>query len=447
MLRNRLLEKLVLPLGDQLLGTSFMRALREVRSFDSLSSQALAALQAQRLELILRHASAYAPFYREYAAPAPADPVEWLKGFPVLSKQVLRQEPDALLTQPAHGLIKKSSSGSSGVQSTVFLTRHELSMQRANFAHWWEWAGYRIGDPMVQTGMQTRRGLVKAGKDLLFQTRYISAFSHRRENIIALLRSLRGKPARHLGGYASSLFVIAQIAEQEGIHDVHFKSAIAWGDKLFAHYRTTIERVFSTRVFETYGCAEGLMIAAQRDTDYLYVMTPGVYLEILDDHGREVPDGQAGHVVVTSLTARAMPLIRYRLGDLAIRLPRSAYPEQREFAYPLLQQVIGRDTDIVRTRGGNSMVVHSFTGIFEHIPEIRQFRVVQRTLDSLEIEYIPGRGFDPAVLDTVRQRIHRGLNEPIALSFRRVAEIPATASGKPQIVLSLLDHADMKKPA
>jgi phenylacetate-CoA ligase len=128
---------------------------------------------------------------------------------------------------------------------------------------------------------------------------------------------------------------------------------------------------------------------------------------------------------------------------MAIRLPRSAYPDTRELAYPLLQQVIGRDTDLVRIRGGSIMVVHAFTRIFEDIPEIRQFHVVQRNLDSLEIEYIPGRGFHPAVLDAVAKKIQEGIEEPLSVTFRQVDEILDSPSGKPQIIQSLLDRGDI----
>ena len=438
MLLNRLLENAVLPLGDLVLGTSFIRSLNRVRTYDHLSAYELAALQAQRLQKTLHHASNYSAFYHEFTSSVEASPVDWLKSFPILTKGILRERSADLLTSPPYGLIKKSSSGSSGVQSSIYLSSHELSFQRAMFAHWWNWTGYRIGDPMIQTGISLPRGFIKATKDRLFRIRYISAYSHKQGEIIRLLRSLQGRPPFCLGGYSSSLYLFSKIAEEEGIDGVRLRSVIAWGDNMFTQYRNTIERVFSTRVFETYGCSEGLMIAAQKDVDYLYIMTPGVYLEILDDEGREVPDGKLGHVVVTSLTARAMPLIRYQLGDLAIKLPKSAYPKDRELNYPLLQKLIGRDTDIVKTRSGKFMVVHSFTGIFEHIPEIRQFRVIQRDLDAIVVEYIPGRGFDLAILDTIKEKIHDGLGESLYLTFKPVANIPPTASGKPQIILSLL---------
>ena len=69
------------------------------------------------------------------------------------------------------------------------------------------------------------------------------------------------------------------------------------------------------------------MIAAQLDLEYMYIMTTSVFVEILDDDGFEVENGKMGNVVVTCLNAFAMPLIRYKVGDLAIKLPESEYPK------------------------------------------------------------------------------------------------------------------------
>ncbi len=154
-------------------------------------------------------------------------------------------------------------------------------------------------------------------------------------------------------------------------------------------------------------------------------MSPNVYLEILDDDGNEVPDGQMGHVVVTSLVAKGMPLIRYKIGDLAIKLPKSEYPEKREVALPLLKKVIGRDTDLVKTRSGKYMVVHTFTGIFEHYPEIEQFCVIQEDLNGMRIQYIPRPEFQPDILEKITSKIQSYLNEPaFQIRFERVNDIP-----------------------
>ena len=130
-------------------------------------------------------------------------------------------------------------------------------------------------------------------------------------------------------------------------------------------------------------------------------MSPHVYLEILDNMNQPVKDGQLGNVVVTRLDGYSMPLIRYKIGDLAIKLPKNKYPKKREFNYPLLEKIIGRETDIILLPNGEKMVVHSFTGIFEYIPEIKQFQVLQENINTITIKYIKSEKFTPIILNKI----------------------------------------------
>jgi phenylacetate-CoA ligase len=132
----------------------------------------------------------------------------------------------------------------------------------------------------------------------------------------------------------------------------------------------------------------------------------------------------------------AMPLIRYRIGDLAKMLPKDQYPKNCELRYPIIEKIIGRDTDLVRTPGGKMLVVHSFTGIFEHIPEISQFRITQEKLEGITIEFVPGEGYHDQLLDTIRERIEQNVKEPFDIHFIERNAIPPSASGKPQMIIS-----------
>jgi phenylacetate-CoA ligase len=247
-----------------------------------------------------------------------------------------------------------------------------------------------------------------------------------------------------IGGYPSSLFILADDAERKGI-SFNAKTCITWGDKLFDHYNEKIEKVFNTKVFETYGSAEGFLIAAQHDTPFMYIMSNNIVLEIVDDNGDEVKDGELGHVVVTNLYNYIMPLIRYRLGDLAVKLPRSEYPEKRMLDLPLLKKVIGRNTDIIRTPSGNKLIVHSFTGIFEHFQEIKQFQIVQKTLSRIDIRYIPGEGFSESVIHKINQKLMDLTGGEIKIKFLKVENIKPSGSGKPQIIISEIQNGITKK--
>jgi phenylacetate-CoA ligase len=439
-LLNRLLESVILPLGDVLTKGIFISNLKELRNIVSMSENELNELQKLKLKKVLVYAKNNSNYYQGLNIQAnDLEGVSLLKKFPILDKQTLKNNQKDLLTCKPEGLIKHSSSGSTGFQSTVFWSIEEQSKNRATQILWWEWAGYKFGDPLLQTGINPKRTFIKKLKDIFLNTYYIQAFSHSKEDVLKALKWAQGKKNPVLAGYASSLFVFSQYAKETGIK-IPFKAAVCWGDKLFSHYRNSINEVFQVKISETYGSAEGLMIAAQADLSYMYIMTPNVYIEIVDDNGNEVPDGIMGHVIVTNLNAFAMPLIRYRIGDLAIKLPKEKYPEKRKYNLPILQMVIGRDTDLVKTKSGKYMVVHSFTGIFEHIPQISQFCVVQENLEGIKIMFIPDKNFYPELLQRISDSILDFLQEDFNIEFVEVDFIPPTKSGKPQLIVSKLNN-------
>lgn len=434
---QKFLEYILLPIGDFLNTSSFCKDLSFWRKVDALSSDELVKLQQDNLKKILKYTSLNVNYYNSVKLTG-NNANDWLQEFPILTKDILRSNSDELLAVKNKGLKKISSSGSSGISSSVYMNNKDLSSLRAGLIHWWEWYGYRIGNPIIQTGISPNRGLLKSLKDYVFKTIYVNAFVHTEEQIISILKRVKKNNRYILAGYASSLNVIAEIAEKNQFK-IQFKSVISLGDKLFSHYRKNIERTFNCKVYDTYGSAEGFLIGAEYDLEYMYILSPQTYIEILDDDNNPVPDGTMGNIVVTRLDGYAMPLIRYKIGDLGILLPENKYPKERKFQYPLLQQIVGRDTDIVKTRSGKILVVHSFTGIFEYVSEIKQFKIIQNTLDGINIEYIKSEGFTSSILKDVLKKLQFYIeDETFTITFIEVEFIAPTKSGKPQIIESLI---------
>ena len=437
-LYSSFLENCILPLGESIFGITYTKHLKKLRNIVEFSEAEIIKFQNSKLEEILTNALKYSEYYKSLNIEFNSDDsLGSLKKFPVMEKTVLRGQIDAILTINKESLIKNSTSGSTGMQTNVFVTKDEQSQYRAAQTVWWEWAGFKIGEPILQTGLATGRSIEKRLKDIFFKTYYLFAFGLTKENVAeAFTWSKKRKP--FLGGYASSLYVLSQLAE-ENKEIVKFKSAISWGDKLFDHYKKNIEKVFDCKIYETYGAGEGLMIASQKDLDFMYIMSPCVYVEILDDDGNEVADGEMGHVVVTSLIHKAMPLIRYKLGDLAIKLPKSEYPKERALQLPILKKVVGRETDIVRTPSGKRLIVHSFTGVFEYYPSIKQFCVIQTNLNGIIIEFIRSTDFEISVLDKIQNKLLKFIAEDFKIEFKEVSNIHPTKSGKPQIIISKIN--------
>ena len=125
-------------IGDKILSTDFTSRLDQHRAYSSLGHSDLQKLQLEKLAAILDFASRKSPYYKNLNLFVDSDPEAWLRHFPVLTKPVLRKHSDALLTRPKKELILYSTSGSSGIQTQVYVDKKEQANFRAILINWWE---------------------------------------------------------------------------------------------------------------------------------------------------------------------------------------------------------------------------------------------------------------------------------------------------------------------
>ncbi len=431
-------EKVILKLGDFLTGSEVMYQLKIQRKYNYFNNDELEKNQIKKLSEILNHSITTCKAYKNIEN-LNCDGLTLLKKFPIINKHDLVKNCDYFLSNKfkKEKLIKYETSGSSGIRTVVYVDKKEQSIFRAILINWWEWNGYRFGSPIFQTGISPKRGFLKTIKDFLFSTIYIDAFSIGEEEIVRKLKSIKSRTDYFLFGYASSLYVIAQIAKKHNIN-VKFKMAMSQGDKLFDHYKLLIEEVFKTQVVEDYGCNEGIMVGQKKDLPFYYLYSPSVYMEILNDSDLPVNDGEIGRVIITKLDGYAMPLIRYDTGDLAIMLPKYKYPQKRDLGFPLIEKVIGRNTDIIKTPEGNTLIVHTFTGIFEFYKEIYQFQIVQEKTDEITINYIKSDSYNSQILPIIERDIKSKAKTNMRINWSNVNKIEPSKSGKPQLIINRL---------
>lgn len=434
-LYQSILENIFLRVGDLFLGTVFVKELNKWRGIQYSTEPELKKKAEGNLIKILAHAVENINYYKNLNIELSNNPYEDIKKFPIVDKERIHDNLENMLLSGKNNLIKQMTSGSSGIQGTTYVKKRERSISQALQTLFWTWSGYHIGAKSLQTGMQPNRGVIKKIKDFCFRTTYVTAFNLADEIILQKLEDFRNQKEVFFGGYASGLYSFAQVAEKNNITDIKFDAVISWGDKMFPHYRELIQRVFHTKVFDYYGCSEGIQLAGQCEHGNYHIMSPHVYIELLDNDNNPVKAGEIGNVVVTRLDAFAMPLIRYKLGDLAIKAHKDEVCQCKR-NLPMLKKIIGRDTDIVKTPSGKNLIVHFFTGIIEYHDGIKQYRIIQKDLLGITIEYIENDNFNTDCLQRIKDQMFEKADEIFEVAFNKVDFIPATSSGKPQIILS-----------
>lgn len=447
MIFRNLFIKTVVSLGDKILGANYLSSLHMWNKYDTFSESKLEEIQDENLKKILHHTSTNVPYYQNYFLNKDVSKIT-LQDFPILTKEILREQKENLVSNKhnVNNLQKNYSSGSSGVQSYAYTDKKYKFYIQGIHSHWYMWSGYKIGDPILQFGMSPNRVFPKNLKDIFYNVHYLNSFSLNESKLIEAAAILQKNKIEYIIGYPSAINEFAKVLIEKKIN-YKIKGVISLGDKLFPHFRKNFNTAFKTpTIIDTYGCAEGILMACTCDLDYFYIMSPNVVIEIVDDYGKQVKDGEMGNVLVTSLTSYAMPLIRYKLGDLAIKLPKEKYPKDRMFNYPILEKIIGRETDVVVTPNKRTLIVHSFTGIVEFYPEIKQFKIIQETIDKIIFEYIVDEFFPfrEDVLYEIKTKIDFLADNSLIIEFLKVDEIKPTPSGKPQIIESKIKSTSSK---
>lgn len=436
-----LLRNVFLPAWDAVSGQEMMARLKRLEEAQWWDRDTLHKARDEALKSLIRTAYREVPFYQRLIVRADVEPAEILKPadlqrLPVVTKDMLRRGfPDLTTRETGFKTHTAHTSGSTGKNFRVIEDSYTRGWWRASFVLALEWAGWSMGEPHLQTGMSVERGLVKTFKDLLLRCHYVSAYDLSDAHLDAMLAVLHEHKIKHVWGYPGSLYYLAKRAREVGWNQP-LDSAVTWGDNLFPHYRSAIASAFQTEVYDTYGCAEGIQVAAQCEYKNYHVHTLDVVVEYVDDEGYPVPSDETGRLLLTRLHPGAMPLIRYAVGDIGV----AGDDQQCECGrtFDLMACIQGRDTDVITTPSGNRLIVHFFTGILEYFPEIDSFQVVQDDPSEILLRLVPSSGYTSAVgARVVRTLKDRGAGD-LEIHVDLVDGIPLPPTGKRRFVINNL---------
>lgn len=206
--------------------------------------------------------------------------------------------------------------------------------------------------------------------------------------------------------------------------------------------RQVLERDFGVPVFDEYSAYEVLTMASQCRHGGMHIDEDRVWVEVLDEDGRPLPEGEEGDVVVTHFRERAMPLIRYRVGDRALHCPAGCPCGQRT---SLLELRSGRTGEFVTLPDGRPIFPGTFLGVGMFTPGVAESMVHQdatgRITVSLVVDGRTGLSFDEVATEYHR-RLEGHVGARVELDFREVDRVAITPGGKARFLTSEYSHAD-----
>jgi phenylacetate-CoA ligase len=443
-LYTRFVSGVVFPLHERLKGHGTVAVRRGLEASQWWPPERIAELQLTRLQALLRDVGQHVPYYRRLFAehgfdPASVHSLADLQRLPLLGKPQIRAHSDDFRHPHAGPLARFNTGGSSGEPLVFYIGKERVSHDVAAKWRATRWWGVDIGDretvvwgSPIELGAQDR---VRALRDQLLRTRLLPAFEMSQAKLDGFVAAIRAQRPRMLFGYPSALSHIARHAEQRGVlmNDLGIRVAFVTSERLYDEQRATIERVFGCPVANGYGGRDAGFIAHQCPAGGMHTTAEDIVVEIVDAEGRVLPPGQLGEIVVTHLATREYPFIRYRTGDMAVMSTERCACGR---GLPMLAEIQGRSTDFVVAQDGTVMHGLSLIYILRDLPGVAGFKIVQHSLQRVQVQVVPGPDFGPAGSAAIVQGFRRRLGDAVQVDVETVAAIAPEKSGKYRYVVS-----------
>jgi phenylacetate-CoA ligase len=398
------------------------------RNLETMPRERLAKLQLERLRITVRNAYENVLLHRKRLdeariAPEAISSLDDLVRLPFTFKTDLRdQYPFGMFARPLSALARlHASSGTTGKPTVVGYTQTDISNWADLMARSIASAGGRPGDVVHNAygyglftgGLGAHYGAERLGAVVV----PMSGGSTERQ--IALIVDFG---ARVLCATPSYALALAEVAEQHGVDlrrsrlEVGLFGAEPWSNAM----RKEIEARLGLRAVDIYGLSEimGPGVACECECQAgLHGWEDHFLFEVIDpETGKQVPEGEPGELVITTLTKEALPMLRYRTRDIT-RVTTAPCACGR--THLRILRITGRNDDMLIIRGVNvypSQVEAVLVGLPDIAPHYQLVVERRGSLDHVNVEVEAQAGVDASRFDAIAQSVAHHIKSLVGIT-------------------------------
>lgn len=397
--------------------------------------EAVRATLRRQLATYLREALESVPYYRETVKVRPGDidesnAVDALMEFPYLQKSTVMDNKDAFLNRrfDKESLTYDTSGGSSGRGIGVWRTKGENDIETAFVLSEWgklglDWEKSRIvriaADPTKQKGEDP----FQFWRNRLL----ISTFHFHSRWMDEIYGAIVAFKPDFIWSYPSNVQMLAAYMEEHAKPPMRLRGLVLSSETLLDHQYTLFKRIFDAPVSDLYGLTERTNMAFLHEAGgrdgyyYRLVETYGYSENYRDEYGND-------EIVGTSYWNMAMPLIRYRTGDIGTIE-----------AGGVIRKLQGRGQDSFIDRKGNRLLAMSV-----RLPDyawdyVSAYQLLQNRAGELVIRIVPKKNLTEAIKASILKDTRDKYGEFFDAEIEVVNEIEWTRAGKRRLIISNLD--------
>ena len=422
-------------------GEGFRCALAEYESRDAWSFERMCEYRDARLREMVRHAYDTVPYYKRLfdeggISPDSIRTLSDLSALPILTKDTVKANREQLISTAVPESERRihATGGTTGAGLSFVTTEQEETEQ---WAVWWRyrrrfgmdtdvWCG-NFGGKVVADLSQTKPPFWRVnrpGKQYFYSGYHIC-----RANAPAYAEHMKSVGLQWIHGYPSNLSGLAECLNDLGI-TVPMKWVSTGAENLYDHQRKSIEKAFGTTPYQHYGLTEGVANISMNTSGRLAVDEDYCCVEFLPS---DEPD--VYRIIGTTLTRRAMPLLRYDTGDLAVIRPGEISGNGRA-----VEQVSGRTAEYVELPGGARVGTAAISLIINRFDCISTMQIVQRAVDALDVNIITSAAPEKFPTDELQAALHERFGSGMQCTVNFVDSLRKTKSGKQRLVISEMER-------
>jgi phenylacetate-CoA ligase len=420
--------------------------------YETMKKEELVELQLKRLKKTVAAVYNNVPFYKEKfkqlgISPDDISSLDDISKLPTTKKTDLRDNyPFGLVAVPRKDVVRiHASSGTTGKSTVVAYTQNDIETWSDLVARNLTMVG--LGkDDVFQNAVNY--GLFTGGLGIHYGVEKIGAMTvpSGTGNTCKQLEMMMDFGVTAVHCTPSYALYLAETAKEMAIVDkLSLKVGCFGAEPWSSNTRKKLESTLNIKACDSYGLSEimGPGVAFEcEEQDGLHVWSDHFFVEVLDENGEQVAEGEKGELVITSLTKEALPIIRYRTGDIT-RLLESECSCGR--TTPRISRLLGRADDMLIVRGIN-VFPSQIEDVIVNIPEITEhFQVILdrniKMLDEITVKVeLEENAFTGELKDLAAVRMYvenelKGvLNIRTNVELAEKGSIPRTA-GKSQKVI------------
>ncbi|RYH00166.1 MAG: phenylacetate--CoA ligase family protein [Alphaproteobacteria bacterium] len=434
-------------MGRKKFGMRFEAHLADLRRRQWYSQEDILRIQSEKIRRTVGLARDYVPYYRELFSKLgiredSIRSADDLKQLPILEKPVFQRLGEQFRSELFKGssdIQRVHTSGSTGTALSIDVDLDYLKLEKAYLWLQREWCGVHLGDRSAQfSGMPVVP--VKQRKPpfwihdrsenrTIFSVRHMSS-----ENLTAYGKALAELDPQLIVGYPMAIYLMARHLIESGNHRVRPRGIFTASETLHPYQREVMKAAFGCPVLDLYGQMEYSGMLIQCDQGSYHVQEDYGVVEILKPDGSLAVEGEKGEIVATGLNNSAMPLLRYRTGDLAIPKDGSCSCGR---CGRLVERVLGRSDDVIVTADGR--MLNRVSSIFMEMTNILEAQLVQESLENLLVRVVPrSADFNEKDRSLLVQKVREHTGLGLEIQIQVLERIPRRPSGKFQFVISHL---------